>query len=479
MWSKIKTRFNSKPIPISIKLTVLYAVILFCILVLVSALTVDGTNYLLMQQAERDVDTSIENVLTYLQDNPEPGQQMMERNLLVNGVDLRVYNSQQQLIVENSPYEPGNHDLHLQSPKPPQEHGWRGWGHRKDIQERGLFIDAGDSSNTLVKQISWTGDQIYYLEFRKDMAEQHRFMHFLILMFILVDLIGFIIAILSGTYLSRKILRPISDLTNTARDIEIQNLDRRIAVKDGDDELTELAVTFNHMLDRIQTGVDQQRRFISDASHELRTPLTVITGYANMLNRWGKQDDAALSEGIEAIQSEASHMQSLISKLLFLARSDNGKMVINKKTIEMKPLIEEVVRETTLIAPDHKIELVQNHDVSLPADEALIKQMLRIFIDNSVKYTALGGNISISTEQRESFLEIIIKDSGIGIPEQDLSRIFDRFYRVDKSRTRLTGGTGLGLAIARRIAEQHQCLIEITSRPEVGTTVRLKIPLAH
>jgi len=105
--------------------------------------------------------------------------------------------------------------------------------------------------------------------------------------------------------------------------------------------------------------------------------------------------------------------------------------------------------------------------------------MLRIFIDNSVKYTALGGNISISTEQRESFLEIIIKDSGIGIPEQDLSRIFDRFYRVDKSRTRLTGGTGLGLAIARRIAEQHQCLIEITSRPEVGTTVRLKIPLAH
>ena len=480
MWSKIKNHLKRKPVTISVKLTVLYAAILFCILLLVSTLTVDGTDYLLRQRAEWDIDTSIQKVLAYLEESPALGPQMMEHNLLVSGVNLRVYNSQQQLIVENAPYAPGDRELHWQTPKPPKDHGdWlKGREQREDRPNWGLMIDTNDSSNTsFIKQVSWTSDQVYYLEFRKDMAEQDRFLHFLILCFIAVDLFGLIIAILSGNYLSRKILGPIRDVTNAAREIEVQNLDRRIDVKSSDDELKELALTFNHMLDRIQTGFDQQRRFISDASHELRTPLTVISGYADMLNRWGKQDDAALSEGIEAIQSEASHMQSMISKLLFLARADKGKLAVNIKTLKMDLLVDEVVRETTLIAPNHHIVVNRNDNVCLQADEGLIKQMLRIFIDNSVKYTAPGGSISINSEQRETFLDIIIKDNGIGIPEQDLSRVFDRFYRVDKSRTRITGGTGLGLAIAHQIAEQQHCQIEITSELGEGTAVLLRIPL--
>jgi signal transduction histidine kinase len=231
------------------------------------------------------------------------------------------------------------------------------------------------------------------------------------------------------------------------------------------------------MLDRIQKGFELQKRFISDASHELRTPVTVIAGYADMLDRWGKDEPDALTEGVEAIKSEAANMHSLIEKLLFLARTDKGKQIICRIPFQLEELIEEVYRETCLIAPQHQVIMDRNDTVIVLADKLLLKQMLCIFIENSIKFTPSDGLIRINSEQDGSFVEISIKDTGIGIANEDLLKIFDRFYRVDKSRTKTTGGNGLGLSIAKWIAEQHQCEISVSSTVEEGTTVRVKVPI--
>ena len=145
----------------------------------------------------------------------------------------------------------------------------------------------------------------------------------------------------------------------------------------------------------------------------------------------------------------------------------------------MEPLITDIVQETRLIAPNHKIELTQNDPATVHADLTYIKEMLRIFIDNSINYTPEGGTISVISQKADHYLDITVADTGIGIPEEDQPKIFDRFYRVDKSRSKATGGTGLGLSIARWIAEQHSSSIQLTSKPGAGTAVTIKIPLAE
>jgi signal transduction histidine kinase len=231
------------------------------------------------------------------------------------------------------------------------------------------------------------------------------------------------------------------------------------------------------MLNRIQTGFEKQRRFVSDASHELRTPITVISGYADMLDRWGKQDPSALQESIEAIKSEAKNMYGLIEKLLFLARADQNRQILKKSPLDTERLIEEIFQETSIIAPNHIIVLSQNEPATICADSASIKQMLRIFIENSINYTPNGGKINISAKKSGHYFDITIKDSGIGIPSEDQPHVFNRFYRVDKSRTKITGGTGLGLSIANWIAEQHNITINLDSTLGEGTTITVHIPL--
>ncbi|MBC8016660.1 MAG: two-component sensor histidine kinase, partial [Sporomusaceae bacterium] len=164
-------------------------------------------------------------------------------------------------------------------------------------------------------------------------------------------------------------------------------------------------------------------------------------------------------------------------KLLFLARADQGKQLINKTRLALAPLIETIIQETRMIAPHHHIVLDQNDPATVDADGAAIKQMVRIFIENSIKYTPSGGTIRIASRQTGQYLEITIIDTGIGIPKKDQPKVFDRFYRVDQSRSKSTGGTGLGLSIARWIAQQHGSTIHLTSTPGEGTNVTLRLPI--
>jgi heavy metal sensor kinase len=469
MWSRIK----QLAIPISIKLTFLYAAILSCTLLFTSVLTVAGLYYVLYTQANDDITLSTNSVMHYLAEGNKLDQHLLKENILVPGIILRIFDDQNNLLIDSAPYLPGNHVLTKENNDNLNPLNF------VPTKKRALkVINVDHVYFYYVNQMVWQNGHLYQLYIMKTMSEQTHFLKTLVKSLLVTNLIGLLIAIISGTFISRRILHPIRDITDTAKEIEVSDLGKRITLTNSNDELQELARTFNYMLQRIQTGFEQQRRFVSDASHELRTPITVISGYADMLDRWGKQDPSVLNEGIEAIKSEASNMYGLIEKLLFLARTDQSKQIITKTLLAMEDLIEEVVQETHLIAPNHHIVLQQNDEATVYADASSIKQMLRIFIENSIKYTPTGGTISIASRQTDNHLEIIIRDTGIGIPEKDQPKIFDRFYRVDQSRSKMTGGTGLGLSIARLIAAKHDSTIQLTSTYGQGTTVTIRIPRA-
>ncbi|MNO61476.1 Signal transduction histidine-protein kinase ArlS [compost metagenome] len=276
---------------------------------------------------------------------------------------------------------------------------------------------------------------------------------------------------------SKKILKPIDDMNKTVENITIKQIDTRLSVGGTQDELKDLAKTFNGMLDRIQEAYNIQNQFVSDASHELRTPIAVIQGYARLLDRWGKEDKEALEESISAIKSEANNMKELVEKLLFLARGDKNTQPVIMEEFDLNFLVDELLKETKLIDNDHNISCDKNEVVKIYADEKLLKQAFRIFLDNSIKYTPKGGNIGISTYVNGNNVEIVIKDNGIGIDEKDIPKIFDRFYRADESRTRETGGNGLGLSIAKWIIMKHKGKITVNSSLNVGTTIIINLPM--
>lgn len=289
----------------------------------------------------------------------------------------------------------------------------------------------------------------------------------------LLSLILFILLPLSGFRLSRKILQPIKKMTHDAKDISLLNIDKRLDVSKSHDELKDLSETFNEMLDRLQASYEKQYQFISDVSHELRTPLSVIQGYANLLARWGKDDKEVLDQSLEAIIKETENMKELIEKLLFIARSENKDQELDKEVFNIEELLEEIVKDYQILDTGHDFQVETEKNLSLYADRGLIKQALRIFTDNAVKFTPSQGEILLSAKKSRDKLIFTIKDNGLGINKEDLPKIFDRFYRSDSSRDKSSGGSGLGLSIAKIILDLHQAKIKVFSQPGQGTEIEL------
>ncbi|MBR0358597.1 MAG: HAMP domain-containing protein [Selenomonadaceae bacterium] len=323
----------------------------------------------------------------------------------------------------------------------------------------------------------------YSLHFFRTITTETRLLGFIQQILLVEMVLGLVLALFLGYFVSQRLLQPIRSMTDTVKSIEVSDLGTRLEVSDTKDELSDLAVTFNRMLERIQQGFDQQQRFVSDASHELRTPVTVIRGYADMLSRWGRHDEETLQEGLEAIGSEAENMQELIEKLLFLARADQKRQILHKELLDMQALVGDVFRKMQMAVDSHHLQLLANEPAMVLADKVTMRQMLRIFLENAVKYTPAGGVIRLSSRcspDDEGYIELVIEDTGIGIAEEEQEKIFQRFYRVDSSRTKEAGqpgGTGLGLSIAKWIADRHGIKIRVESQPGTGTRFTLKIPL--
>ncbi len=312
-------------------------------------------------------------------------------------------------------------------------------------------------------------------------------------------LIGFEILMLlvqygAGKRKSRRLLLPLERMAQTAQELsqvsfdpeKLHHLEDAIAgvspltpdvqLRTGDRELQGLEKAINDLLARMHESYREQSRFVSDASHELRTPIAVIQGYADMLQRWGKNDEKVLEEGIAAIQSESAHMKTLVEQLLFLARGDNGKTQLNLEQIDLKDMMTEVYEEYRMIHPDRAWRLDAGESIPIQGDIALLKQTARILVDNAVRYTEEGDKISLRARMKDGEPCFEVQDNGIGIKQEDLGHIFDRFFRSDPARTRSTGGTGLGLSIAKWIVERHGGYFDVYSREQFGTRMGVVLP---
>ena len=257
----------------------------------------------------------------------------------------------------------------------------------------------------------------------------------------------------------------------------IEQIDIGDKLSTGDKDLQGLEDAINDLLARMHAAYRQQAQFVSDASHELRTPIAVIQGYVRMLDRWGKDDEKVLEESIAAIKTETDHMKTLVEQLLFLARGDSGRQQMNPEGMDLSALAGELLTEYRMIDEAHEWKQGKLEGAPVTADPALLKQAARVLIDNAVRYTPAGGSIRLSAGVEGDSAWLEVQDGGIGIADGDVPRIFDRFFRADPARARASGGTGLGLSIARWIVERHQGHFEVVSRPELGTRIRMYIPL--
>lgn len=271
-----------------------------------------------------------------------------------------------------------------------------------------------------------------------------------------------------GSKIVHRLLNPIQEMTDKVQQINGTSLNR-LDTDLAKDELKDLALTFNDMLDRIELYMNQQKQFVSDASHELRTPIAIIQGYTEMLERWGKDDPAILDESINSLSQETANMKELLEKLLFLSRSDKNTLKVNMTYFNLSDLCHTVLKETTFIDDEHELIGKITDGIMLMGDVGLIKELLRILMDNALKYTPEGGTITLSCAISKHNIILSLKDTGIGIPKKHINHLFERFYRVDETRNKNTGGTGLGLAIAHQIVKTHEAQISVTSEINIGT----------
>ncbi len=286
----------------------------------------------------------------------------------------------------------------------------------------------------------------------------------------IIAVIGVLTAGIGSWVLLGRALSPLEDIAETVDQINrADDLSRRIPHQEGnEDEIGELVISFNQTLERLESLFTSQQRFLADVSHELRTPLTVIKGNVDLMRRIKEADE----ESLNSIDQEAGRLTRLVGGLLMLAQAESGKLALNMKPVELDLLLTEVFTEMCVLAGNKvKVHLNDIDEVIVNGDRDRLKQVLLNLVSNAIQYTPQGGDVFLSMSKIGDQARVIIRDTGPGIPAEDLPHIFDRFYRAEKSRTRsAVGGFGLGLSIVQWIVEHHGGQIKVESKEGKGTT---------
>jgi two-component system, OmpR family, sensor kinase len=300
-----------------------------------------------------------------------------------------------------------------------------------------------------------------------------------VLVFVILG--AFLLSVVGAYLLARTALSPVGAMAASAQKITESDLSERLPVTNPKDEVGSLAASFNNLLSRLEEAfarreeaLSRQRRFVADASHELRTPLTTIEGYAEMLDEWALHDPETAHKSVSRIREESKRVREMVEGLLALARGDEGAP-LKLESQDLGAVAAEVVRTARAVAGKVTIEYSPlEHELIATFDRTRIRQAISILLDNAIKYTPQGGAVTVEVREQDSRAEVVVSDTGVGISEDELPLIFERFYRVDEARTR--GGAGLGLAIARQIIEAHGGTIAVQSELGKGSTFILQIP---
>jgi len=466
---RIKHRFNS--FQISTKITLGYAACFAMLLLIINAVAWVGVMNALFDPAENALNRSMIRVAQVLE-NLNANHDSLHADLLENelslGVVLRVVTDDGVVVVDTDKDYPSNEDFNsgILAEQP---------SFAEDYLEVSQFKNALIYRGTMYfKPDDDDGATLYFF---KTITSELKTFNELENILIGLDVFGMIFALFVGYFLSRKTLTPIKEMNEVAREIVFENMDGRIPISDAKDELTKLGTTLNEMLDRLQKPIKSQQKFVSYASHELRTPATVFLGYVELLENGGADDPEFLKEAMEALRSEANNLQKLLETISFLSRYDQSRLKLDKETLDLDEIVGDVMRKMKISVKTHTIELLNNTPAKIFGDATAVQQMIRVFLENAVKYTPAGGNVKVNSVRDGDKVLLSIADSGIGIAPENQQKIFERYFRVSNQNYKAQG-SGLGLAMAKAIADLHDVEILVDSELGKGTTFTLVIPVA-
>jgi heavy metal sensor kinase len=289
-----------------------------------------------------------------------------------------------------------------------------------------------------------------------------------------------LLASLGGNFIIRKALKPVKNVVQTAQDITADDLSLRIEAGQRQDEIGELVDTFNNMISRLEKSVKKIKQFSGDVSHELRTPLTIIRGEIEVLLRKERSKEE-YQKTLKSTLEEADYLERIIDDLLFLSRIEALEKKEFDKSVQLDEILLKVVESQELAAKKKNIsfDIKKVEPAKIKGEEILLERMVTNIIDNAIRYSRPGGKVEVSLDKKEGTATLQVQDTGIGIPEESLPLIFDRFYVVDKSRFKETGGLGLGLSIVKQVADGHGAKIDVTSKVNRGTSFLIRFPHAQ
>lgn len=346
-------------------------------------------------------------------------------------------------------------------------------------KETHQILKRGDGTNVAMieKPIIWNNGDIVTLQVSKHLMALKHTMQILFYVLMIATILTLIPTIIAGNVLSRFLLRPIQIFIQTMkRNTKEENWEKIAIPNRSNDELYQMEMTFNDMIEHLKMNFQKQEQFVSDASHELKTPISIIKSYAQFLQRHGVKRPEMLSEAVETIDSESDRMQLLVEQMLELAKNRDEKE-FERTNLDIIQLCE-AVQKTFADAYTREIHITASHQhIMVNGNQERLKQVIYILIDNALKYSDQAVNLKIIKKQREVDIKVI--DFGDGIPQEEQTRIFDRFYRIDKARSRATGGTGLGLTIAKTIIDEHDGTLSVESEVGNGTTFIMSLPVVE
>lgn len=301
----------------------------------------------------------------------------------------------------------------------------------------------------------------------------------LLIVMVAAGLMLLLFASLGGSLIIRKALQPVKSVVKTANEITTEDLSLRIDVKNRQDEIGALVETFNDMIVRLEKSVNKIRQFSGDVSHELRTPLTIIRGEIEVLLR-KKRTEKEYMKTLKSALEESYRMEKIIDDLLFLSRMEALDKSKFTTTVQLEEIVANVVKIRNQSAVNKGLTFITENvkPAKVKGSKDLLERMITNVIDNAIRYTPSGGRIGVLLTEIQNTIKLEIRDTGIGIHDESLPYIFDRFYVVDKSRSRETGGSGLGLSIVKWITDNHGAEIEVKSKMNKGTSFIIKFPSA-
>ena len=472
MFKEIRSWFEIKSI--STKITLICSAFFIALIAMTNLVMWLGISYALYHPAEATIEHSINNAKKILEESDKYPDELVFHSIhkiLVSGVVLRVFDDKGNLLFDTDEINYPSNEIFEQGimTSPPI------------LADENLKIAQMGNAIVYRADVSFYKSGRYLIfYFYRTITSQKNIFDRLRNFMLIVDVLSLIIAITISRFIGRKILLPIKNMTGLAMKIsteaESELVEERIPIPPTNDEISELADTFNTMLDRMQDDILEHKEFVSNVSHELKTPLTIIEGYVDILEKFGKTDIQLRNESIEAIRGETQNtlnlLKSLRPRLINLSNS--------KKNFELSKVIEKVFKSRATMIKRHEFTLMKNDYARIYGNKTKILQLMRIFIDNAIKYTPEGGKIQINSVKNDDKVLVSIADTGIGIAAENFEKIFKRGVRiVEDNFVKNVEGSGIGLAMAKEIADEHDIKIEIESKLGEGTTFTLNIPLAR